>query len=83
MPRKPTMSRAWINFARTADPSQQGLPWPRYDTTSRETMIFDVKSHVVADPGQRYTDLLECIAAAVAFARAPCETNGAVVTRVG
>ena len=46
----PLMSQAWINFARTGDPSQQGLPWPRYDTTSRETMIFDVKSHVVADP---------------------------------
>ena len=44
------MSQAWINFARSGDPSQRTLPWPAYDTVSRETMIFDVQSHVVADP---------------------------------
>jgi para-nitrobenzyl esterase len=44
------MSQAWINFARKGDPSQHGLAWPRYDATTRQTMIFDVSSHVVADP---------------------------------
>jgi para-nitrobenzyl esterase len=44
------MSQAWINFARTGDPSQKELPWPRYGAKSRETMIFDAKSHMVADP---------------------------------
>jgi para-nitrobenzyl esterase len=44
------MSQAWINFARTGDPSQKELAWPRYDAKSRKTMIFDVKSHMVADP---------------------------------
>jgi para-nitrobenzyl esterase len=44
------MSQAWINFARTGDPSRQGLTWPRYDTATRKTMIFNVPSHVVADP---------------------------------
>jgi para-nitrobenzyl esterase len=46
----PVMSQAWINFARSADPSQRHLTWPGYDTTSRQTMIFDVSSHVVSDP---------------------------------
>jgi carboxylesterase type B len=44
------MSQARINFARTGDPAQQALAWPRYNTTARETMIFDLRSHVVADP---------------------------------
>ena len=44
------MSQAWINFARSGDPSLKGLPWPRYEATQRETMIFNVPSHVVADP---------------------------------
>jgi para-nitrobenzyl esterase len=45
-----TMSKAWVNFARSGDPSQRGLPWPKYDTTDRKTMIFNVSSHVVSDP---------------------------------
>lgn len=44
------MSSAWINFARNGNPSQAGLAWPAYDTQSRQTMIFDAKSRVVADP---------------------------------
>jgi para-nitrobenzyl esterase len=44
------MSQAWVNFARTGDPSQKGLAWPRYDAQARKTLIFDVSSHVVADP---------------------------------
>jgi para-nitrobenzyl esterase len=44
------MSRAWIDFARSGDPSQPGLAWPAYETTARRTMVFDVHSHAVADP---------------------------------
>jgi para-nitrobenzyl esterase len=44
------MSQAWCHFARTRSPSQPGLAWPTYDTSTRPTMIFDTKSHVVADP---------------------------------
>jgi para-nitrobenzyl esterase len=52
----PVMSQAWINFARSGNPSQQHLTWPGYDTTARQTMIFDVGSHVVPDPdGQART----------------------------
>jgi para-nitrobenzyl esterase len=44
------MSQAWVNFARTGDPSQKGLAWPRYDGQARKTMIFDLPSHIVSDP---------------------------------
>jgi para-nitrobenzyl esterase len=45
----PIMSQAWIDFARSGNPSQPNLAWPGYDT-ARQTMIFDVVSHVVSDP---------------------------------
>lgn len=44
------MSQAWINFARTGNPSREGLAWPPYEAGSRKTMIFDVPSHVASDP---------------------------------
>ena len=45
------MSSAWLAFARTGKPEAKGLPdWPAYDTKTRATMIFDVKSEVVNDP---------------------------------
>jgi para-nitrobenzyl esterase len=48
------MSQAWINFARSGDPSQKNLAWPRYDAATRKTMIFDLPSRVVPDPdGER------------------------------
>jgi para-nitrobenzyl esterase len=46
----PVMARAWINFARSGNPTQRHLTWPGYDTTSRQTMIFDVASRAVPDP---------------------------------
>lgn len=46
----PVMSQAWIEFARTGDPSQEGLAWPRYAAADRQTMIFDTASRVVSDP---------------------------------
>ena len=44
------MSQAWINFARTGNPSQQGLDWPRYDAAHRETMLFNAQNRLVSDP---------------------------------
>jgi para-nitrobenzyl esterase len=41
---------AWLNFARTGNPSQPWLRWPHYDATKRPTMIFDAPCKVVADP---------------------------------
>lgn len=44
------MSQAWIDFARSGNPSQPGLDWPAYDQLTRQTMLFNVKSHAVSDP---------------------------------
>jgi para-nitrobenzyl esterase len=44
------MSQAWINFARSGNPSRKGLTWPRYEASERKTMIFNTPSKVAADP---------------------------------
>jgi para-nitrobenzyl esterase len=44
------MSQAWINFARSGNPSQSGLTWPAYDTASRQTLLFNTGSKAVSDP---------------------------------
>jgi para-nitrobenzyl esterase len=44
------MMQAWINFARSGNPARTGLAWPHYDSTRRQTMIFDISNHVVSDP---------------------------------
>ena len=44
-------SGALIALARSGDPNHAGLPsWPGYSTSERPTMLFDVESHVEADP---------------------------------
>ncbi len=40
---------AWMAFARTGDPSTPALAWPRYDSTTRASMVFDGDSRVVRD----------------------------------
>jgi para-nitrobenzyl esterase len=43
------MSRAWVAFARTGNPSHAGIPrWPAFDST-RPTMVFDRECRVVTD----------------------------------
>lgn len=44
------LSSAWAAFARTGDPRQPGLHWPRYSLENRETMVFDIESRVERDP---------------------------------
>jgi para-nitrobenzyl esterase len=45
------MSEAWIQFARTGDPSVPKLPqWPAYDAAERSTMVFDNTCRVERDP---------------------------------
>jgi len=57
------MQDAFVAFAQTGDPNHAGLPrWPRYDLTTRATMIFDVRSHVENDPRRWQREL---------FARVP------------
>jgi para-nitrobenzyl esterase len=38
------VSQAWVNFARTGNPSQPGLAWKPYTLAGRETMVFDTAS---------------------------------------
>ncbi len=45
------MSRAWAAFARTGNPSHDGIPaWPAYTLDRRATMILDAECKVVDDP---------------------------------
>jgi len=45
------VSAAWVAFARTGDPNTPKLPkWPAYSAKTRDTMIFNNQSRVVADP---------------------------------
>ena len=40
------VSQAWVNLARTGNPSQPGLPWKPYTVAGKETMVFDTMSEV-------------------------------------
>jgi para-nitrobenzyl esterase len=44
------VSGAWVNFARTGNPSHAGLPeWPAYSAGKRATMVFDAPCAVRND----------------------------------
>ena len=45
-----TMMGAWLRFARTGNPAGKGLAWPRYNTRTRQHMIFDTPCRIVSDP---------------------------------
>jgi para-nitrobenzyl esterase len=46
------VSSAWIAFAKSGNPNTPQLPaWPAYDAKRRATMVFDIESKVVDDPG--------------------------------
>jgi len=47
------MSGAWVQFARTGDPSRPDLVWAAYTRDNRATMIFDRASGVKQDPARR------------------------------
>ena len=45
------MSKAWATFARTSNPSFDGIPrWPAYTLEKRATMFLDAECRVVNDP---------------------------------
>ncbi len=45
------MGRTWASFARSGKPDNALLPgWPAYTAKKRETMLLDVKPHVVDNP---------------------------------
>jgi para-nitrobenzyl esterase len=41
------MKRYWIAFVRDGDP---GPAWPRYDTSTRTTRLFDLEDRLIDDP---------------------------------
>jgi para-nitrobenzyl esterase len=54
------LSSAWVAFARTGNPDTPSIPhWPAYDSNTRATMMFDLKSKVVNDP---YGDVRKTLA---------------------
>ncbi len=52
------VSQAWVNFARTGNPSQPALAWKPYTLAGRETMIFDTVSEVRAVNDDKLWSLL-------------------------
>jgi para-nitrobenzyl esterase len=44
------MLNAWVSFARSGDPSTEGLDWPVYHEDKRRTMVFAEESKIVQDP---------------------------------
>jgi para-nitrobenzyl esterase len=44
------MAAAWVNFARTGNPSQPGLTWTPSDAVHCQTMVFDNHCRMVNDP---------------------------------
>jgi para-nitrobenzyl esterase len=52
------VSRAWVNFGRTGDPSQPGLSWKPYTLSGRETMVFDTVSELRSVDDDKLMSLL-------------------------
>jgi len=44
------MATAWVNFARTGNPSQPGLAWTASDPVHCQTMVWDNHCRMVDDP---------------------------------
>lgn len=52
------VSQAWINFARTGNPSQPGLEWKPYTPQDPQAMVFDTVSESVALRDDKLVSLL-------------------------
>ena len=52
------VSQAWVNFARSGDPSQPGLEWKPYSLAGKETMIFDTTSELRSHDDEKLQSLL-------------------------
>lgn len=45
------MMAAWTNFARNGDPNGKSVPhWTPYESTERQTMLWNSKSETCSDP---------------------------------
>ena len=53
------VSQAWVNFARTGNPSHPSLAWKPYSVAGRETMVFDVASETRSYNDDKLQELLQ------------------------
>jgi para-nitrobenzyl esterase len=52
------VAQAWVNFARTGNPSQPGLTWKSYTKDNPQAMVFDTVSESVALRDDKLVSLL-------------------------
>lgn len=52
------VQEAWVNFARTGDPSIEEADWPEYEPDTKITMVIDEQWHTEKDLLKRQTDLI-------------------------
>jgi para-nitrobenzyl esterase len=52
------VAQAWVNFARTGNPSQRGLEWKPYTAADPQAMVFDTTSESVALRDDKLVSLL-------------------------
>jgi para-nitrobenzyl esterase len=52
------VAQAWVNFAYTGDPSQEGLEWRPYSETGNGTMVFDIESTFTILDDQKMVELM-------------------------
>lgn len=53
-----TVAQAWINFAYTGNPSQEGLEWKPYSEEKNATMVFDIKSECKILDDEKMVDFM-------------------------
>ena len=54
------VQESWINFAKTGDPSIDGVAWGKYTTATKDTMVIEKdKWECVSDPSKTARELLE------------------------
>jgi para-nitrobenzyl esterase len=54
------MQMAWLSFAKTGDPSHEGIgEWRPWEPAGRATMLFGARSGLVSAPRDRELEVLE------------------------
>jgi len=71
------VSQAWINFAKTGNPSQPGLEWKAYTKEDPQAMVFDTVGQSVSLRDDKLVSLLPAPAPPGAPARAVGRGGGA------
>ena len=56
------MAQAWVDFARTGNPSQPGLEWKPVTRENSQAMVFDTVSQSVRLADDKLVSLLPAVA---------------------